>query len=162
MRKRDGDEALLNPGLNSRNYSKAQLSAYCRSSWRYGLKPWEGHRWCARDDPPPLSLPPRPNHPSSYLLLVCSRQPEIRDFLVGVMQTTNSRYINTVDVRADDEGLGGGGGGRRREARAFHRHALYKGSVLIRYRARWRPYFPRERFSEPVGKTTTEEFLSAA
>lgn len=43
-------EALLNPGLNSWNYSKAQLSAYCRSSWRYGLKPWEGCRWCARDD----------------------------------------------------------------------------------------------------------------
>jgi len=46
-----GGEALLNPGLNSWNYSKAQLSAYCRSSWRYGLKPWEGCRWCAHDDP---------------------------------------------------------------------------------------------------------------
>jgi len=89
-------------------------------------------------------LPLRHNLSFSYLLLVCSRQPEIRDFFSG--RSTNYKLEIYQHCGREDWRLGG---------RAFHRHALHKGSVLIRYRARWRPYFPRDRFSEPVGKTTT-------
>jgi len=90
-----GGEALLNPGLNSWNYSKAQLSAYCRSSWRYGLKPWEGCRWCAHDDPFRALRAFRPTQPALLPLRSACDTTRNKRFLVAVVQTTNSRYINT-------------------------------------------------------------------
>lgn len=104
-----------------------------------------------------LTQPPPPP-PTLLLPLACSRHTaRNKGFLVALAQTTNSRYINNVDVGADGElgeGVGGVGEGGRAgdvlQARAL------QGSVLIRCRARRHAalFFPgaffRDREEKPL------------
>lgn len=112
-------EALLNPGLNSGNYSKAQLSAYCRSSWRASRVKAVGRAQmlCAMT-PFSLSAFRTSQHPGSPLTSSHARDsPEIRGiFLV------RGRDKLEIHQYARRRLLPGRNGGTKN---AFYGHAFY-------------------------------------